>query len=254
MNHAEENRAMWDARADLGMSAGTNDVRAKRLEMRAISEEIPFDARVLDVGCGNGITAVHLAGMKHVSVVGIDHSAKMIDAAQELAESEGLLGTVEFRVGDALHIPTDIGLFDVAITERTLVNIQDWSLQTSAIYQIRKTLKVGGRYLMVECSSVGLAALNKCRENAGLSRIVPPPHTRYINDDEVADLFMPGMVLERKVDFTSSYYFISRVVNAWQAKQLGQEPSYDAPVNALADLIPSVGDVGQVRMWVWRAR
>jgi len=255
VNHAEQNKALWDSRADLGMSAGTNDVRAKRLEMRAISAKIEDGMRVLDIGCGNGITAVDLALTKRVDVIGIDHSEKMIAAAKTLAEkSLGCLTSAEFCVGSIDALPKGLGLFDVIYTERMLVNLPDWEEQASAIYSIGKMLRSGGKYLMVECSMDGLSALNDCRESVGLSRITPPEHTTYIDDASVDNLYVPGLRLERTIDFTSSYYFLSRVVNAWQAKQLGQEPSYDAPVNGLADTLPAIGSVGQVRMWVWQAR
>ena len=60
------------------------------------------------------------------------------------------------------------------------------------------------------------------------------------------------MKLEKVHDYSSTYYFISRVVNAWQAAREGCEPDYEAPINELAMLLPPIGNVGQGRLWIWR--
>ena len=51
---------------------------------------------------------------------------------------------------------------------------------------------------------------------------------------------------------SSTYYFLSRVVNAWLAAKEGKEPDYNSPVNELALHLPAIGDMGQGRTWVWK--
>ena len=60
------------------------------------------------------------------------------------------------------------------------------------------------------------------------------------------------MKLDGCVYYSSTYYFLSRVVNAWEAAQSGKDPDYDAPVNQLALKLPPIGDFGQGRLWLWR--
>lgn len=57
-------------------------------------------ARILDLGCGNGRIAVHLARHGY-KVVGIDISPLLIEDAQRKAEEYGIKSRVEFITGDA---------------------------------------------------------------------------------------------------------------------------------------------------------
>jgi cyclopropane fatty-acyl-phospholipid synthase-like methyltransferase len=50
--------AFWNSRAGLGQWAGSRDVIAKQLEVEAIATYVRDGMRVLEVGCGNGITAI----------------------------------------------------------------------------------------------------------------------------------------------------------------------------------------------------
>lgn len=109
---------------------------------RCVSEcmdaaRLPPESRALDLGCAVGRSAFELA--RHCDeVIAIDNSASFIGAAKELAR-EGALSfasriegdltesvtaevapdipreRVEFRVGDALDLPSDLGSFDVLL-------------------------------------------------------------------------------------------------------------------------------------------
>jgi hypothetical protein len=105
---------------------------------------------------------------------------------------------------------------------------------------------------MCEHSQDGLDRLNQLRLRAGLTAIVPPWHNRYLREAEAEAARFTDARLEALLDFSSTYYFLSRVVNAWLSAQEGQEPSYDAVVNQLAHCLPSLGDVGQGKVWLWR--
>lgn len=247
-------RTFWNNRAGLGKWAGTRDVLAKQLEMEAIASYARDGMHILDVGCGNGITAIELARRYSVRVLGIDFADAMIQAASTLASSQTLLGSVEFRVGDVRRLSAPQEQFDLIYTERALINLPDWPSQQEAIRRITSHLKKGGAYIMCENSQDALDKINHCRLKADLPEIEAPWHNRYMREKQVREAAIPDIELEQVNHFSSTYYFLSRIVNAWLAQQEGREPDYESPINQLALKLPSYGDMGQCQIWLWRRK
>ena len=245
--------AFWNSRAKLGQETGTRDLILKQLEINAISNYVCDGMRILDAGCGNGMTAIHIASLYDVHVVGFDFADGMIKAATVNAANSKLKGSVDFRVGDIRNIPaTRYGKFDLVYTERALINLPDWPAQKNSILDLTNLLASNGIYVMCENSQDGLDKVNIFRKRLGLDIIDPPWHNRYFKDFEIDELTIPEVGLEKIEYFTSTYYLLSRVVNACLADQEGIEPVYDSPVNQLALQLPPVGTLGQTRIWLWR--
>ena len=88
--------------------------------------------RILDVGCGDGALTAKLAAMG-CSVVGIDPSQSMVDAAKALG--------VDARVADVRQLAFD-GVFDAVFSNAVL----HWVREPEAAARcMRKALKPGGR-------------------------------------------------------------------------------------------------------------
>lgn len=245
-------REFWNSRADLGQAAGTQDVLLKQLETETIAGYVRDGMRVIDVGCGNGVTAIELARRFDIDLVGVDFADRMIDAAKSLAAgATGLRGRVAFAVANVNDTSTVKDRFDLAYTERVIINLPDWETQRAAIAQIASLLRPGGSYVMCEHSQDGLDELNTLRRRVGLESITPPWHNRYLRDAEITDARIAGLELREVNHFSSTYYFMSRIANAWLAAREGKTPSYDAPLNHLGVALPSIGTHGQGRVWVW---
>ncbi|MFZ0817077.1 MAG: methyltransferase domain-containing protein, partial [Candidatus Sulfotelmatobacter sp.] len=83
--------------------------------------------RVLELNCGTGVDAVHLAA-RGVQVVACDLSSKMIDAARQRSGATGLDALVDFRVLATEKIGSLVGdgLFDGAFSNFSGLNcVQD---------------------------------------------------------------------------------------------------------------------------------
>ncbi len=245
-------RAFWNTRSGLGQWAGTRDVLLKKLEIEAISAYVRDGMRIVDAGCGNGITAIEIARRYSVDVTGIDFAEEMVTAAKSMAAGQHLRGSVRFQVGDVRNLSGFSEKFDLIYTERALINLPDWPAQQQAIISITALLADEGLYVMCESSQDGLDKINSLRERTGLTKIIAPWHDRYFCDAELQETTFPGVKLEGINDFSSTYYFLSRIVNAWLAAQDGQEPQYEAPVNQLALRLPPMGELGQAKIWLWR--
>lgn len=206
---------------------------------------------VAEFGCGNGTTALELLRKHDIELHCFDISPAMIESARKLAVGAGVGGRIHFEMGDVRDEPSLGRKFDVIYSERMIINLPDWESQARAICYLIGLLNQGGRYLMCENSKVGLDNLNKLRVSAGLEAISPPWHNVYLADDLVASLDMPGVKLVDVDFFSATYYFLSRVVNAWLAAKEGKPPSYDALVNQLAFNLPPFGDCAQGKLWVF---
>ena len=92
------NKALWE-KGDFTEIAGfmrqSGEAVAKSLEIRP-------PVRVLDVGCGDGTTAVPLAHLG-ADVVGIDIARNLVDAGNRRAEAAGL-DRLKFHEGDACKL------------------------------------------------------------------------------------------------------------------------------------------------------
>lgn len=117
--------------------------RQSTLEVAALADLAPTD-RVLDVGCGLGGTARHLAEAYGCTIIGIDLTQEYIDVGKELTRRVGLDDKVRLRQGSALEIPFDDDSFDVAWTEHVQMNIAD---KHRFYGEMARVLKPGGKLL-----------------------------------------------------------------------------------------------------------
>lgn len=77
--------------------------RMRAATWRRLDGAFPAGARVLELGCGTGEDAVHLAA-RGVRVLATDPAAAMVREAREKADGAGLGGLVETRVLDAARL------------------------------------------------------------------------------------------------------------------------------------------------------
>lgn len=106
------------------------------------------DERVLDAGCGTGLTTLRIAEQHADCLVhGIDLSPKMIEAAQEDAAKRCL--TVDLRVGSITNLPYPEAFFDVIFTNIMFHHL-DLAEKRQAVSEIERVLKPGGHYVSAE--------------------------------------------------------------------------------------------------------
>jgi ubiquinone/menaquinone biosynthesis C-methylase UbiE len=251
-SNKESIRQFWNTRAGLGKWAGTQDIIAKEIEMNAISKYLSNGLSVLEAGCGNGVSAIEFAKNFDIDIKATDFAEEMINEAKLLAKDQNLLGRLSFETLDILNIQQIPELFDIIYTERVIINLMEWDVQKKAIQNLFKMLKKGGAYIMCENSFEGISEINRLRCLVGLPEYDSPWHNRYLRDSELATLADSDIKLESIDYYSSTYYLLSRVINAALAKNEDKEPDYDSFINNLAKKLPAIGALGQGRIWVWR--
>ena len=81
--------------------------------------------RVLDIGCGIGGAARHIAGSTGAVVAGFDLTPDYIKTAKTLSEMVGMSSQTRFQVGSALDMPVEDSSFDLATMFHVGMNIAD---------------------------------------------------------------------------------------------------------------------------------
>ena len=97
---------------------------------------------VLDVGCGIGGAARHLATQQGCRVTGIDLTAEFVRTATLLSERVGLADRVTFVAGNALDLPFPPASFDLVWTQHAAMNIAD---RPRLYGEMHRVLRPGGR-------------------------------------------------------------------------------------------------------------
>lgn len=102
--------------------------------------------RVLDLACGTGKVA-RLAAVgvgSSGSVVGLDLNAAMLATARDVPPSDSG-AAIEWREGDATHLPFEDATFDIVLCSQGLQYFPD---RTAALREIRRVLVTGGRLVL----------------------------------------------------------------------------------------------------------
>lgn len=251
-------KAFWEAKAkEYGAShkSSWGDHFCMQLEINTLSTYIAEGARVLDIGCGNGLSTIEFALRKKVSIKGIDYSEEMIRTAEKLRDESGgvdLKGTVSFAVGDILNLQEEKHSFTAALTRRVIINLGSVDNQISASRNIHRILEPGGCFLMSEATVEGLQKINTLRREFGLDELKQPWHNLYINGENFAKSVADIFELVDIVDFSSTYYIGSRVFQPFLKGMLSQSTDYSSEINRLFAQLPSYGDYGIQKLFVFK--
>ena len=107
------------------------------------------DDRVLDLGCGVGATAFHLAQRRPIEVVGVSISPEQIRLARRFAHRDGaaLKGTVRFEVGDFTALQPHLTGFDLAFAIEAFVHADP---ATAYFREVARAVRPGGALVVVD--------------------------------------------------------------------------------------------------------
>jgi tocopherol O-methyltransferase len=114
-----------------------------RMEQRiAQSADLTSARDVLDVGCGVGGTACHLATLTSARIRGLTPNAVQLDLARALARETDLTGRVTFDRGSARKLPYPDESFDVVLFFESPCHFPD---RDRFFQEVRRVLRPGGR-------------------------------------------------------------------------------------------------------------
>ena len=182
-------------------------------------------SRLLDVGCGTGITTRQLAP-RCVHVTGVDISERMLTIARHIYDPR-----ITYRAATANALPFDDASFDIVAAFSAF----HWFPQPSSTREMRRVLKPGGMFLVVNRSSVGpfdSAAKEIMRRFAGVD--IPRRKSRY---DPRADLARAGLRdIEVRHFTTSERYTESQALDYFRSLSAWNFVPVPARLDATASL------------------
>lgn len=135
----ERPQTFFDFAAEVGITKhmGSLDATEKLIELCHMAK----CNRVLDVGCGVGVTPCYIARRLGCRVVGVDISKRMVERSRQRARSEKLQDRVDFRIADAQALPFEDEFFDAVITESVTAFPED---KQKAVKEYVRVTKPGG--------------------------------------------------------------------------------------------------------------
>ncbi|RYZ07966.1 MAG: bifunctional demethylmenaquinone methyltransferase/2-methoxy-6-polyprenyl-1,4-benzoquinol methylase UbiE [Myxococcales bacterium] len=112
--------------------------------------ELKPGARVLDLATGTADLAIMIARQHpHVSLVGVDPSAKMLEVGQKKLDAEQLAERIELHVGDAQRLDFPDRSFDGVSIAFGIRNVPD---RLQGLREMARVTKAGGRIAILELS------------------------------------------------------------------------------------------------------
>ena len=130
--------------------------------------------RVLDIGCGNGLSSRDAARAVGPGgrVLGVDLSGPMLARAEQLAKEEGI-GNVRFEQGDAQVHRFEPGAYDLAISRFGVMFFLD---PVAAFTNIASALRPGGRLALAVWQSIAANEwVRAMRDALAVGRDMPEP-------------------------------------------------------------------------------
>ncbi|MBT3783955.1 class I SAM-dependent methyltransferase [bacterium] len=255
MKNTEQIKAHWDEKADsFGQSqrATHGDTHLRELEVQAIEQTLGDHLKVIDVGCGNGYSTLRFAKtFSNSHFQGVDYSQKMIEVASDSLADSGLTN-LSFSVMDVLDSSPEFqNRFDVAITERCLINLTSHEDQLKALKNLSSLVKSGGKLILSEESIQSYRKINGLRLQVGLPEMSIQWHNLYLDMDRILEELPPSLSLLNVHDFSSSYYLGTRFFKAFLYHERGWDPGEDVAgeFNRISTLVPPVGDYGLIKIY-----
>lgn len=133
-----------------------------------VAEHAATGSSVLEVAPGPGYLAIALAKRGYINIVGLDVSRTFVEIARENATDAGVGASVDFRQGDAAHMPFDDDSFDFVICTAAFKNFAD---PAEVLREMNRVLRANGRVLIIDMRrDASNEALRSAIKSMGLSR------------------------------------------------------------------------------------
>ncbi len=116
------------------------DARGFKGIARRVADQVTPGGAILEVAPGPGYLAIEIAKLGGYQVSGVDVSRSFVRIATDNARQTGV--TIDFRLGDAAHMPFPDESFDFVVCTAAFKNFSD---PVGVINDIHRVLRPGGK-------------------------------------------------------------------------------------------------------------
>ena len=217
-----QNEEQWERHARWWQREHTGDVDPEYVDqiLPLVARHVRGARRLLDVGCGEGQVARHLAA-DGAEVIGLDPTLGQLTTAQDRGGACYLRARAE-------ALPCASGFFDTVVLCLAIEHVDAYE---TAIAEVARVLEPGGRFVLVLCHPLLQAPGSGWIDD----QIVGERYWRlgsYLRDDRAFDEVAPG------VELLFHHRPLSRYVHAMGAAGLLIEDMVEeAPPPRMADQV-----------------
>ena len=254
----QKNYNFWLNRLNLKNSnlVCSKDERLSNFENDFMIKCLKPNKSILEIGCGNGVLLKKLIKKKKVKYyLGTDFVKELIDRNKKKIKRKN----IDFDQLDMTVVKSDTfnKKFDYIISKRAVQNVLSQKLQLKAIDKLGIFLKKNGLMLLMESSRTAQKNLNRYRKIFNLHKIVPPWHNLFLDDNLIKKHKFKNVKLIKIENFSSSFYFITRIIYAAYAKMKNKKVDFINPLNLIATSIDSKilkEDFSQIKIYIFKKK
>jgi ubiquinone/menaquinone biosynthesis C-methylase UbiE len=136
MNSKPPSSLYFEVQSEMGSTKHLGGLKATDEILKLC--KVKKGAKILEIGCGVGLTTRHIAKNYKVEIVGIDISKKMIKKAKDRNKK---IKSAKFLVADAQKLPFNDNTFDIVFTESVIAFVPN---KLKAIKEFKRVTKPGG--------------------------------------------------------------------------------------------------------------
>lgn len=240
-------KEVYDRAAKKSDKATAQDFNLREVEIETAASFMKGKSKTLDVGCGIGYVAIEYTKRNpKIKSYGIDYSEPMIRRAKRRQKllPDNLKKRVEFQAASVMELPYPGNYFDTVTASRCLMALLDWNRQKKGILEVRRVLKPGGIFVMMEGTIQGWKKLNETRKLFGLEEI-PVDTSKGLDtlkfDEKKLIPFLKNHWRILEIRHFGMYYFISRVIHPLLVAP--NKPEFSAKINKIAlDIAKKIPD------------
>jgi len=207
--------------------------------------------QILDLGCGNGFSTKEICSGLESKIFGIDRTKEAIENAKQMNFKDD---NFEFIVSNMDNLPFKDENFDFAYAKRSICNLPSFEKQKEAINEAARVLKKGGILCISDLILEGYNKLTNWREKLNLSALRHPNHVKIPSEKEILEISQDKFQLINSLDYTSSYYFMTRILYPLFSRFSNKNLRFDSSFHKFSSKLPSLGSIGANKLYILKKK